>query len=194
MQYAGYQAHYELSALQPPSNKLEIIQLLPENVVAEGVAEELLSLRALTLAQTHGEPPERYLPEDVDAWRSHMAKANYLVALDPSKKEFIGEIETSHNRDQQGSATLVSRFGVNPEYWGKGVGTRLLHAALRQDAFPNEAKVSLFTATNDEVNEWYEQLGFTRQGERLLSKKELATYHAASVGGLLQVLEARIFK
>jgi ribosomal protein S18 acetylase RimI-like enzyme len=138
------------------------------------------------VASVHGESwraayegllPEEFLrdvsvdpsEEAVDEWAARLRsnEAGIRVAVDDGTVRGFadvrwGDVETKSfvgARDAE-----LKAIYVDPEYWGRGVGTRLLEAAL--DLLPDDVEVLRLAvlAGNDRGRRFYEARGFERTG------------------------------
>jgi anthranilate synthase/aminodeoxychorismate synthase-like glutamine amidotransferase len=166
----GVQFHPE-SILTPHgkqllSNFLAVPSIVVEEATAED-AEEILTLQKRAF-RSEGEryndytlPPLTQTLEEIQAdfGRQHVLKASL-------KGNIIGSVR-AHEKD---GTCFVARLVVHPDYQGRGVGCRLMHAI--ESAFDGARRFEIFTGDRSEpALRLYEKLGYKE-----FKRKELTTY------------------
>jgi RimJ/RimL family protein N-acetyltransferase len=105
--------------------------------------------------------------EKTDAWRENLLKhavsAHKRILVAVVEEKIIGFTRVGPVEDNMG---LVYLLYVLPQYWGHGVGTELMHAALGEMQVLNLTKASLWVLSdNKRARRFYEKHGWTFDGQ-----------------------------
>ena len=132
--------------------------------VAEGVPEEYWAW-------------EFELGREVD-WREHLLAeldgrpVGFVQIIDPEREE------THYWGDVPGGLRAIDIWIGEPEFLGRGLGTRMMQLALERCFRPPEVTAVLIDplASNTRVHRFYERLGFRFVGQQQFGQDECHVY------------------
>ena len=166
----GVQFHPESILTAHGKQLLSNFLAVPSIAIAEATVEdakEILALqkRAFRIEaeryNNHTLPPLTQTLEEikVDFERQHVLKATL-------KGEIIGSVRAH----AEAGTCHVARLVVHPDYHGRGIGTRLMHAL--EDAFADAERFEIFTGDrSDPALHLYHKLGYNE-----FKRKEMDTH------------------
>jgi ribosomal protein S18 acetylase RimI-like enzyme len=128
-------------------------------------APAILGLQKIAYASEADLYADRTLPpltQTLDSLRAEFAGAVVLKAV------AAGGIVGSVRARRDGDTWHIGRLVVHPDFQGRGVGTRLMHAIERESG--DSHKLELFTGHRSARNiRLYERLGYVRSREQVVS-------------------------
>ncbi len=137
-------------------------------VVRRGRAEDLEP--AFTLwwraesTRRHGPPPSI----SVERVRGYARRKGAFLLVADAVGEVVSMALVTPASSRPSEVAVVQMVFVAPERWGKGIGRKLLGAALAEARTRGFERVKLWTHADDErVRRLYEGHGFGRTGARL---------------------------
>lgn len=105
------------------------------------------------------------IPKRAEFWKQEIAAEKNFVRVAVHDGAVLGWISGGPSRDDDAKDALeIYALYVNPHFWRRGIGRRLMDAALEEFARPN-VPITLWVLTkNRSALEFYRKLGFAADG------------------------------